>query len=114
MAEISPGTLALMALQTLAAMGPLHGYGLARRIEQIASHAGGGPLRVNYGTIYPALIRLEQEGDIAAEWAASENNRRAKLYRITPAGRRRLAREVREWKVTTAVLGRFLALGGER
>lgn len=84
----------------------MHGYGLARRIEQI-----GGALQLNYGTLYPALVKLEQEGDIAASWEASENNRRAKVYRLTAAGRRRLGREVSDWRATEALLGRFLALG---
>ena len=94
-----------MVLKTLATMGAQHGYGLARRIEQTS----GGRLTVNYGTIYPALLRLEQEGAIAAEWGASENNRRAKFYTLTRAGRRLLAKEERSWEDTTAILARFLA-----
>ena len=103
--EVWQGTLALMVLKTLATMGPLHGYGLARRIEQTS----GDKLTLNYGTIYPALLKLEQEGAIAAEWGASENNRRAKFYSLTRAGRRLLAKEERSWEETTAILARFLA-----
>ena len=103
--DVWQGTLALMVLKTLATMGAQHGYGLARRIEQIS----GGKLTVNYGTIYPALLKLEQEGAIAAEWGASENNRRAKFYTLTRAGRRLLAKEERSWEDTTAILARFLA-----
>jgi PadR family transcriptional regulator PadR len=103
--DVWQGTLALMILKTLATMGPLHGYGLARRIEQIS----GDRLALNYGTIYPALLKLEQEGAIAAEWGASENNRRAKFCALTRAGRRQLAREERSWEDTTAILARFLA-----
>jgi len=94
-----------MVLKTLEALGPLHGYGIARRIEQTS----GELLAVNYGTLYPALLKLEQEGDIASEWGVSENNRRAKYYRLTRAGRRRVEREVREWERTSAILGRFLS-----
>ena len=103
--DVWQGTLALMVLKTLDTMGAQHGYGLARRIEQTS----GGKLTVNYGTIYPALLKLEQEGAIAAEWGASENNRRAKFYTLTRAGRRLLAREERSWEDTTAILARFLA-----
>ena len=99
------GTLALMILKTLETMGAQHGYGLARRIEQIS----GEKLALNYGTIYPALLKLEQEGAIAAEWGTSENNRRAKFYSLTRSGRRLLAREARSWEETTAILARFLA-----
>jgi PadR family transcriptional regulator PadR len=102
--EVWQGTLALMILKTLASMGPLHGYGLARRIEQVS----GDRLSVNYGTIYPALLKLEQEGAISAAWGASENNRRAKFYALTRAGRRLLAREEQSWEDTTAILARFL------
>jgi transcriptional regulator len=104
MGEVWQGTLALMILKTLASMGPLHGYGLARRIEQVS----GDRLSVNYGTIYPALLKLEQEGAISAAWGASENNRRAKFYTLTRAGRRQLAREEQSWEDTTAILARFL------
>ena len=107
--DIPLGTLALMALKTLDAMGPLHGFGIARRIEQISGEA----LSVNYGTIYPALLKLEQEGDIASEWGSSENNRRAKFYRLTRAGRKRLERETREWRRTSRILDRFLTAEGE-
>src|SRR5262245_42984226 len=103
--DVQPGTLALMTLKTLEAMGPLHGYGIARRIEQTS----GGLLSINYGTLYPALLRLEQEGDIASEWGVSENNRRAKYYTLTRAGRRRVERETREWQQTAAILARFFA-----
>jgi transcriptional regulator len=105
--DVWQGTLALMVLKTLEAMGPLHGYGIARRIEQTS----GDLLAVNYGTLYPALLKLEQEGAIAAEWGTSENNRRAKFYRLTRAGRRQLQREARDWEQTTAILARFLAPG---
>jgi PadR family transcriptional regulator, regulatory protein PadR len=101
--EVWQGTLALMALKTLEAMGPLHGYGVARRIEQTS----GGLLSINYGTLYPALIRLEQEGYVSSEWGVSDNNRRAKFYRLTRAGRRQLARETREWELTAEILARF-------
>ena len=101
--EVQQGTLALMALKTLEVMGPLHGYGIARRIEQTS----GGLLTIHYGTLYPALLRLEQEGYVRSEWGASENNRRAKYYRLTRAGRRHLESEAREWQQTTAILARF-------
>ncbi len=107
--DIWQGTLALMVLKTLDVMGPQHGYGLARRIEQTS----GGALSVNYGTLYPALLKLEQEGYVSSEWGASDNNRRAKYYRLTRAGRRRLAEESREWERTTAILARFLAPAAE-
>jgi transcriptional regulator len=97
-----------MTLRTLDAMGPLHGYGIARRIEQISSDL----LAVNHGTLYPVLLRLEQEGSIASEWGVSENNRKAKFYRITRAGRKVLAAEKRHWERTTAILARFFALEG--
>jgi transcriptional regulator len=103
--DVAPGTLALMVLKTLEAMGPLHGYGIARRIEQTS----GGLLAINYGTLYPSLLRLEQEGSIASEWGVSDNNRRAKFYRLTRAGRKQVERETREWEQTAAVLARFLA-----
>lgn len=109
-ADVWQGTLALMVLKTLEALGPLHGYGIARRIEQTS----GQLLVLNYGTLYPALLRLEQEGSIASEWGVSENNRRAKFYRLTRAGRRQLAREARDWEQATAILARFLAPSGER
>jgi PadR family transcriptional regulator PadR len=103
--EVWQGTLALMVLKTLEAMGPLHGYGIARRIEQTS----GDLLSINYGTLYPALVRLEQEGYVSSEWGVSENNRRAKYYKLTRAGRRQLARETREWEQTAAILARFFA-----
>lgn len=103
--EVQQGTLALMVLKTLEGMGTLHGYGIARRIEQIS----GDLLSVNYGTLYPALLKLEQEGYIASEWGVSENNRRAKYYRLTRAGKKQVEREIREWQETTDILARFLA-----
>lgn len=109
-ADVMQGTLALMILKTLESMGALHGYGIARRIEQTSGHG----LLVNYGTLYPALLKLLQEGDIAAEWGTSDNNRRARYYRLTRAGRRRLERETREWERNTAILGRFLAPQADR
>jgi transcriptional regulator len=98
-----------MVLKTLEALGPLHGYGIARRIEQTSGNA----LLVNYGTLYPALLKLEQEGYISSEWGVSENNRKAKFYRLTRAGRRQVEREEREWNKTTAILSRFLAQRAE-
>jgi PadR family transcriptional regulator, regulatory protein PadR len=103
--DVWRGTLAIMVLKTLEVMGPMHGYGLARRIEQIS----GDLLSINYGTLYPALLKLEQEGYVNSEWGASENNRRAKFYRLTRAGRRKLEKETREWEQTTAILDRFLS-----
>ena len=103
--DVWQGTLALMALKTLEAMGPLHGYGIARRIEQTS----GDLLSINYGTIYPALLKLEQEGYITSEWGASDNNRKARYYKLTRAGRKQLARQTRKWEQTTAILARFLA-----
>ena len=102
--EVWQGTLALMVLKTLEAMGPLHGYGVARRIEQTS----GDRLSLNYGTLYPALLKLEQEGFIASEWGVSENNRKARFYRLTRAGQKQLARQTGEWEETTAILQRFL------
>jgi transcriptional regulator len=109
-ADVWQGTLALMVLKTLETMGPLHGYGIARRIEQTS----GNQLVLNYGTLYPALLKLEQEGYITSEWGVSTNNRRAKFYRLTRAGRKQLEREAREWEQTTAILARFLATEEER
>ena len=103
--DVWQGTLALMVLKTLEAMGPLHGYGIARRIEQIS----GELLTVNYGTLYPSLLKLEQEGCISAEWGVSDNNRRAKYYALTRAGRKQLAKEAREWQQTTAIIARFFS-----
>jgi transcriptional regulator len=102
--DIWQGTLALMVLKTLATMGPQHGYGIARRIEQTS----GDALALNYGTLYPALLKLEQEGAIASEWGLSENNRKAKFYKLTRAGHAQLKREAKEWNQTTAILARFL------
>jgi PadR family transcriptional regulator PadR len=103
-ADVQQGTLALMVLKTLESLGPLHGYGIARRIEQTS----GDLLSVNYGTLYPALLKLEQEGHIASEWGTSDNNRKAKYYKLTRAGRKRIQKEAREWEQTTAILARFL------
>jgi PadR family transcriptional regulator PadR len=108
-ADVWQGTLALMVLKTLETLGPLHGYGIARRIEQTSAHH----LALNYGTLYPALLKLEQEGYIASEWGVSENNRKAKFYRLTRAGRKQLEKEAREWERTTAILARFLTPGEE-
>jgi len=103
--EVQQGTLALMILKTLEGLGPLHGYGIARRIEEVSKNR----LTLNYGTLYPALLKLEQEGFIAAEWRQSENNRRAKYYALTAAGRKQLARETREWQQTADLIAAFFA-----
>lgn len=103
-AEVPYGTLDLMVLKTLAAMGPLHGYGIARRIEQVAE----GALNLNQGTIYPALLRLEQKGWIGSDWGMSENNRRARFYKITAAGRKQLAAEEQLWARTVSLVARLL------
>ena len=103
--DVWQGTLALMVLRTLEMLGPLHGYGLARRIEQTS----GDLLQLNYGTLYPALLKLEQEGFISSRWGLSENNRRAKFYELTKAGRRQVKNAAAEWEQTTAILARFLA-----
>ena len=103
------GTLALMILRTLETLGPQHGYGIARRIEQIS----GDALSVNYGTLHPALLKLEQEGAIASEWGQSDNGRRAKFYTLTRSGRAEMARASRDWAQTTAIMARFLADGGQ-
>src|SRR6184192_2311692 len=103
-ADVWQGTLALMVLKTLQALGPLHGYGIARRIEQTS----GDRLSVNYGTLYPALLKLEQEGYIASEWGLSDNNRKAKYYELTRAGRKQAQKETQEWEQMAAILGRFL------
>ena len=108
--EVWQGTLALMVLRTLETIGPLHGYGIARRIEQTS----GSQLLVNYGTLYPALLKLEQEGYIAAEWGVSDNNRKAKYYRLTRAGRKQLQKEANQWQQTTTIMARFLAPHGRR
>lgn len=99
------GTLSLMVLRTLAAMGDQHGYGIARRIEQ-TSH---GHLTINYGTLYPALLKLEQEGLVTSSWGTSDNNRKAKFYRLTKAGRKQIERDTRQWEATAAIMTRFLA-----
>jgi transcriptional regulator len=103
--DVQQGTLCLMVLKTLESMGPLHGYGIARRIEQVS----GDLLSVNYGTLYPALLKLEQEGYIASEWGVSENNRHARYYRLTRSGKKQVDREAREWNETAAIVARFLA-----
>ena len=103
--DVKQGTLALMILKTLEGLGPLHGYGIARRIEETSKNR----LTLNYGTLYPALLKLEQEGYIKAEWRQSENNRRAKYYGLTPAGRKQLAREARDWHATADLIAAFLA-----
>jgi PadR family transcriptional regulator PadR len=108
-ADVWQGTLALMVLKTLETLGPLHGYGIARRIEQTS----GDLLSVNYGTLYPALLKLEQEGYVASEWGVSDNNRKAKYYKLTRAGRKQLGKEAREWEQATAILARFLTLDEE-
>ena len=102
--DVKQGTLALMILKTLESLGALHGYGIARRIEETSGHR----LSLNYGTLYPALLKLEQEGAIAAEWRQSENNRRAKFYSLTAAGRKQLARETRDWHQTADLIAAFL------
>jgi PadR family transcriptional regulator PadR len=102
--DVWQGTLALMILKTLETLGPQHGYGIARRIEQTSGHK----LLVNYGTLYPALLKLEQEGYIRSSWGVSDNNRKAKFYQLTRAGRKQVEREAREWNETTAILARFL------
>jgi PadR family transcriptional regulator, regulatory protein PadR len=107
--DVWQGTLALMVLKTLDTLGPLHGYGIARRIEQTS----GDLLAVNYGTLYPALLKLEQEGYISSEWGVSDSNRKAKYYKLTRAGKRQLERETRDWEQTTAIVARFLAPGEE-
>ena len=103
--EIPDGTLDLMVLKTLAGLGPLHGYGIARRIEQVAE----GALALNQGTIYPALLRLEQKGWLKSDWGTSDNNRRARFYAITAAGKRHLAAEADSWARTVAIVNRLLA-----
>jgi PadR family transcriptional regulator, regulatory protein PadR len=107
--DVQQGTLALMVLKTLDVLGALHGYGIARRIEQIS----GDLLAVNQGTLYPVLLKLEQEGCIDSEWGASENNRKARFYRLTRAGRKQLRTETRDWEQTAAIIGRFFAAKAE-
>jgi PadR family transcriptional regulator, regulatory protein PadR len=107
--DVLQGTLALMVLKTLDVLGPLHGYGIARRIEQIS----GDLLAVNQGTLYPVLLKLEQEGAVASEWGASENNRRARFYRLTREGRKQLQVETQDWEQTAAIIGRFFEAKAE-
>jgi transcriptional regulator len=108
-ADVWQGTLALMILKTLETLGPLHGYGIARRIEQTSEHH----LVLNYGTVYPALAKLEQEGYIESEWGTSDNNRKAKYYKLTRAGRKQVERETKEWERTTEIVARFLSSAKE-
>lgn len=108
-ADVRHGTLALMVLKTLDVLGPLHGYGIARRIEQIS----GDSLTVNQGTLYPVLLKLEQEGSVDSEWGTSENNRRARFYRVTRVGRRQLHAETRSWEASAAIIARFFAVKAE-
>lgn len=107
--DVKQGTLALMVLKTLEVLGSLHGYGIARRIEQIS----GDLLSVNQGTLYPLLLKLEQEGSIDSDWGASENNRRARFYRLTKVGKRQLQGEIQDWQQTTEIMARFLTAKAE-
>src|SRR5271155_75742 len=107
--DVLQGTLALMVLKTLDVLGPQHGWGIARRIEQIS----GDLLAVNQGTLYPLLLKLENEGSIASQWGASENNRRARFYRLTGAGRKQLQTETREWEQSAAIIARFFKVKAE-
>ena len=107
--EVPQGTLALMVLKTLDVLGSLHGYGIAKRIEQIS----GDLLSVNQGTLYPVLLRLEQEGSIASAWGTSENNRRARFYRLTRSGRKQLRIETQDWEQIATIIGRFFAAKAE-
>ena len=107
--DVPLGTLALMVLKTLDVLGPLHGYGIARRIEQIS----GDLLAVNQGTLYPLLLRLEEEGVIRSTWGSSENNRRARFYRLTRSGRKYLQVETKDWEQTAAIVGKFFAVKAE-
>jgi PadR family transcriptional regulator PadR len=102
--DVRQGTLALMVLKTLDVLGALHGYGIARRIEQIS----GDLLTLNQGTLYPVLLRLEQEGSISSEWGVSENNRKARFYKLTRDGRKQLQAELQNWEQTAEIMGRFL------
>ena len=108
--DVQQGTLALLILKTLESLGPQHGYGIARRIEQVS----GGMLALNQGTLYPALVRLEQEGWIKPKWGVSENNRRAKYYSLTPRGARQLAAETDKWGRVSAIVARFLSPAGDQ
>jgi PadR family transcriptional regulator PadR len=103
--DVLQGTLDLMVLKTLEALGPLHGYGIARRIEQVSENL----LQLNQGTLYPALLRLQQRGWIKSEWGTSENNRKAKFYSLSPAGRRQLAVEAKNWERISGVMARLLS-----
>src|SRR5690348_2859888 len=105
-ADVLQGTLILLVLRTLEALGPLHGYAIARRIEQISKDV----LQLNQGTLYPALLRMEQEGWITSQWGASEKNRRARFYSISPAGKKRLAKETQDWRRMASTIDRFLVL----
>lgn len=107
--DVQQGTLALMVLKTLQVLGPLHGYGIARRIEQIS----GDLLSVNQGTLYPVLLRLEQEGAISSDWGTSENNRKARFYRLTREGGRQLQTETQDWELTSQIMTRFLTVTSE-
>jgi len=107
--EVFQGTLDLMVLKTLEALGPLHGYGIARRIEQVSEQL----LRLNEGTVYASLLRLSQKGWIRSEWGTSENNRKARFYSISAAGRRQLAREAENWERFSGVVGRILQMESE-
>jgi transcriptional regulator len=107
--DVQQGTLALMVLKTLDVLGPLHGYGISCRIGQIS----GDILDVNQGTLYPVLLRLEQEGSISSEWGTSENNRRARFYQLTRTGRKQLEAETRQWEQTAAIIGRFFTVKAE-
>ena len=107
--DVKQGTLALMVLKTLEVLGPLHGFGIARRIEQIS----GDLLFVNQGTLYPVLLKLEQEGSVESDWGTSENNRRARYYRLTKTGRKQLQSEVQDWHQTTEIIARFLSAKAE-
>lgn len=107
--DVRQGTLALMVLKTLDVLGPLHGYGIAKRIEQIS----GNLLSVNQGTLYPLLLRLENEGAITSEWRPSENNRRARFYRLTDTGHSHLKSETQDWEQTAAIIGRFFKITAE-
>jgi len=108
--DVLQGTLDLMILKTLEALGPLHGYGIARRIEQVSDEV----LQLNEGTVYTSLLRLQQQGWIASEWGASENNRKARFYSITRTGRKQLARETENWARISGVIGRVLSLAPEK
>src|SRR6266513_2856936 len=107
--DVQQGTLALMVFKTLDVLGPVHGYGIARRVEQIS----GDLLSVNQGTLYPVLLKLEQEGAVASDWGASENNRRARFYRLTGVGRKQLQAAIRDWEQATALVGRFFVVKAE-